>query len=411
MEVSPIYMSSKYRERIDAHVEALHKSAMRAGADHRLVNITEPLDSVLRSYLLFRQTARVTAHEPAGTRVLWLGLCCAIALPWWLHRLSSDNPNKQKFSSLMFLEPGEPRRVLAKKVQYLLLLALRIGVLALLALAFAGARDLAHAASGRRCRRRAAAPDRARWLGVDRATAIAGTARAPPRTTCSTTMSARGSRPDRARGPAVRGARPGDGRRRRAAPDVEHGRARRVPARVRPAHALDRRLDPHGRAAGRARSRHRRAGDGGCRRASASSRRGGPAEIVIHDVTDGAAEKWTVDSFGASALTGEISASVRSFAPDAVSRTVTLTQNGRTVGDADRRGSGSAAARKSRSRRSSSRAARIVSRSRSRRGDDLAGDDRRYLAIKRAGAPQGSRSSRRMPRARRRCSRAPRSGR
>jgi hypothetical protein len=43
MEVSPIYMSSKYRERIDAHVDALHKSAMRAGADHRLVNITEPL--------------------------------------------------------------------------------------------------------------------------------------------------------------------------------------------------------------------------------------------------------------------------------------------------------------------------------------------------------------------------------
>jgi len=55
MEVSPIYMSSKYRERIDAHVEALRKSAMRGGADHRLVNITEPLDSVLRSYLLFRQ--------------------------------------------------------------------------------------------------------------------------------------------------------------------------------------------------------------------------------------------------------------------------------------------------------------------------------------------------------------------
>ena len=57
-----------------------------------------------------------------------LGLL-AVGLPWWLHRLSSDNPNKQKFSSLMFLEPGEPRRVLAKKVQYLLLLALRIGPL------------------------------------------------------------------------------------------------------------------------------------------------------------------------------------------------------------------------------------------------------------------------------------------
>ena len=54
MEVSPIYMSSLYRERIEAHVEALNKAAVGAGADHRLVNITEPLDAVLRSYLVFR---------------------------------------------------------------------------------------------------------------------------------------------------------------------------------------------------------------------------------------------------------------------------------------------------------------------------------------------------------------------
>ena len=66
-----------------------------------------------------------------------LGLL-AIGVPVWLHRLSSTNPNRQAFSSVMFLEPGEPRRVLAKKLQYLLLLALRIGVLVLLALAFAG---------------------------------------------------------------------------------------------------------------------------------------------------------------------------------------------------------------------------------------------------------------------------------
>ena len=69
-----------------------------------------------------------------------LGLL-AIGLPLWLHRLSSDNPNKQKFSSSMFLEPGEPRRVLAKKLQYLLLLALRVAVLVLLALAFAQPRS------------------------------------------------------------------------------------------------------------------------------------------------------------------------------------------------------------------------------------------------------------------------------
>lgn len=55
MEVSPIYMSSLYRERLGAHIDSLHKAALRAGADHRLVNITEPLDEVLRSYLLFRQ--------------------------------------------------------------------------------------------------------------------------------------------------------------------------------------------------------------------------------------------------------------------------------------------------------------------------------------------------------------------
>ena len=61
----------------------------------------------------------------------------AIGVPLWLHRLSSENPNRQPFSSVMFLEPGEPRRVLAKKLQYLLLLALRIGILVLLALAFA----------------------------------------------------------------------------------------------------------------------------------------------------------------------------------------------------------------------------------------------------------------------------------
>jgi len=60
----------------------------------------------------------------------------AVGLPLWLHRLSSDNPNRQRFSSLMFLEAGEPRRVLAKKLQYLLLLALRIAVVVLLALAF-----------------------------------------------------------------------------------------------------------------------------------------------------------------------------------------------------------------------------------------------------------------------------------
>lgn len=55
MEVSPIYMSSLYRERIGAHIDALKKTAMRAGADHQLVDISKPLDDALRSYLLFRR--------------------------------------------------------------------------------------------------------------------------------------------------------------------------------------------------------------------------------------------------------------------------------------------------------------------------------------------------------------------
>lgn len=67
---------------------------------------------------------------------LFLGGLLAIGLPLWLHRLSSENPNRRPFSSLMFLEEGEPQRVLAKNLQYLLLLAFRIGVIVLLVLAF-----------------------------------------------------------------------------------------------------------------------------------------------------------------------------------------------------------------------------------------------------------------------------------
>ena len=67
---------------------------------------------------------------------LFLAGLAAIVLPIWLHRLSSENPNRKPFSSVMFLEAGEPQRVLAKNVQYLLLLAARIAVIAALVLAF-----------------------------------------------------------------------------------------------------------------------------------------------------------------------------------------------------------------------------------------------------------------------------------
>ena len=36
----------------------------------------------------------------------------AIGLPLWLHRLSAENPNRQRFSSLMLLEAGEPKQAL-----------------------------------------------------------------------------------------------------------------------------------------------------------------------------------------------------------------------------------------------------------------------------------------------------------
>jgi uncharacterized protein (DUF58 family) len=55
MEVSPIFMRSRYREKIDAHIANLKKAAIGMGAEHTLVDITQPLDAALRSYLLFRQ--------------------------------------------------------------------------------------------------------------------------------------------------------------------------------------------------------------------------------------------------------------------------------------------------------------------------------------------------------------------
>jgi uncharacterized protein (DUF58 family) len=55
MEVSPIFMRSRYRQRIQEHVDALKKAALGVGADYELVNVAEPLDAALRNYLLFRQ--------------------------------------------------------------------------------------------------------------------------------------------------------------------------------------------------------------------------------------------------------------------------------------------------------------------------------------------------------------------
>jgi len=55
MEVSPIFMRSRYRERIKEHLDALSKCAAGAGADYELLRTDAPLDGALRNYLTFRQ--------------------------------------------------------------------------------------------------------------------------------------------------------------------------------------------------------------------------------------------------------------------------------------------------------------------------------------------------------------------
>ncbi len=65
-----------------------------------------------------------------------LGLL-GIALPIWLHRLQTHTTEREKFSSIMFLEPSEQRIHVRRQLKYLLLMALRILFLLLLIFAFA----------------------------------------------------------------------------------------------------------------------------------------------------------------------------------------------------------------------------------------------------------------------------------
>jgi hypothetical protein len=310
---------------------------------------------------------------------LFLAGLVAVGLPWWLHRLSSDNPNKQKFSSLMFLEPGEPRRVLAKKVQYLLLLALRIGVLVLLALAFAepaiwrapqaggaeGARlhlivldGSASMTYGDRWQRARAAAndvldslssdDRAQIVLAGRLFEVLGPATADVAALRQT----------------LNTAEPGVFR-------LEYGQMMRsIDGLLRTAElpvVLDVVTDVQ------ASGLPSRFGELAPRR---------PAEVVVHDVTDGAAENWTVDSFGASALTGEITASVRSFAGELASKSLVLTQNGSVVAEQSVEVAAGGRAQATFPALDLVGGANRVEVALAP-GDDLAADDRRYLAIER----------------------------
>ena len=110
-----------------------------------------------------------------------------------------------------------------------------------------------------------------------------------------------------------------------------------------------------------------------------------PAEIVIHDVADAAPPRTgPIDSFGGSALTGELDGQRAQLRSRGRARdTLTLDAQRPHGRRANRRGAGR------RPRAGDVRRARARERRESRRGrrstpgDDLAGDDRRYLAIKR----------------------------
>lgn len=55
LEVSPDYLRTTYRERIQAHLARVKEVAARSRADHALLVTDEPLDRAFRRYLMFRQ--------------------------------------------------------------------------------------------------------------------------------------------------------------------------------------------------------------------------------------------------------------------------------------------------------------------------------------------------------------------
>ena len=303
----------------------------------------------------------------------------AIGLPIWLHRLSSDNPNRQRFSSLMFLEPGEPRRVLAKKLQYLLLLALRIGVLALLVLAFAQPAFWrgAQAGDGEAARLHVIVLDRSasmnygsRWERArDAALDVIDSLQSDDRgqlVVAGRIVEVLAAPTDDAAvlRQALGVAEPGVFR-------IDYGQLMR---------ALDGILRSSELAVVLDLVTDTQQSSLPTRFAELAPRRA--AEIRIHDVARGPAANWAVDSFGGSALTGELEASVRSFADEPVEKTLSLELNGSIVDQqpltipAGGRGQARFAALELAP--GSNRVTVSLAPS-----DDLAADDQRFLALKR----------------------------
>lgn len=303
----------------------------------------------------------------------------AIGLPLWLHRLSSTNPNRRAFSSLMFLEPGEPRRVLAKRLQYLLLLALRIAALVLLALVFAQPAWLESPAdaAGGDSRLHVLVMDvsasmghEARWeRALDEAEDVLGgigsgdlvqvvAAGRVAELVTSATEDVRAARE------ALATIRPTEFR-------IDYGQLMSaVDAVVRSA---DRPVTLHIVSDAQQSAMPARFAELGPDR---------PALLALRDVSAEGDRNWAIESFGGSPLTGELEADVRGFASEPVERTLRLSLNGEIVQerrvDVPANGRASVAFDALDLDAGANRVALSLEP-----GDDLAVDDRRFLSLRR----------------------------
>ncbi len=303
----------------------------------------------------------------------------AIALPLWLHRLSAENPNRQTFASLMFLEAGEPRRVLAKKLQYLALLALRIGALVLLALAFAQPAwlHLPGTGAGKEARLHVIVMDTSesmgygdRWqravreaqavvggLGANDQAEVVAAGRVPQIVTRPTADAAK----LRA---GIATLRPGVFR-------VDYGRLMHALDGVVRGVDLPIVLDLVTDAQKSAMP---------SRFAELAPRE--PAAIRIHDVASGEAANWAIESFTGSTVTGALEVYVRSYAPAAATKTLAIELNGKQVAErsVELAAGGHAIVKFDPLDLAAggNRVTAVLSP-----GDGLALDDRRFLALKR----------------------------
>lgn len=304
----------------------------------------------------------------------------AIGLPIWLHRLSSENPNRKQYSSLMFLEAGEPRRVLAKNLQYLLLLALRIGVLALVALAFA---------------------QPALWR--EPGAVSGGTAQLHVIVLDASASMSWGDRWERAQDAAldvIGGLAPDD-----RAQLVSGGRV----VELLTGQTIDRALLRQGVAAARPGvffldyGQLARAVDGVLRGAElpvvlhliTDGQEGAlptrfaelaptePAELRVHNVAADGEANWAVESLVGSTLTGEVQATVRSFASMPVAKMLSLELNGLQIDERRLEIEPGGRANVNFGALELASGANRVSVSLTP-GDDMTGDDTRIIALKRA---------------------------